>query len=376
MIINMRTTIIYLSVSLCLVMLMSCNSQEQTGEQPDYPVITLTTSSAEVVETYTGSIQGRQDIDIYPQVEGKIERVCVEEGEKVKKGQTLFIIDQVPYRASLRTAEANVHAAEAQVATAQLDYESKQELFRENVISEYELSSARNALSVAQAGLEQAKAEAMNARNSLSYTEVKSPSDGIVGTLPYKAGALVSASLAQPLTTVSDNAEMYIYFSMTENQLRQLIRKYGTPEKAIPQMPQIELRLNDGSMYNEKGRIATFSGLINRETGNVSVRSVFPNPDKMLWSGGIGNVIIRRTVDDCIVIPQNVTYELQDKIVVYKVVDNRAIATFITVERLHDGKTYIVTDGLRPGDVIISDGIGQVKDGMKIKIANQAKEEK
>lgn len=376
MIINMRTTIIYLSVSLCLVMLMSCNSQEQAGEQPDYPVITLTTSSAEVVETYTGSIQGRQDIDIYPQVEGKIERVCVEEGEKVKKGQTLFILDQVPYRASLRTAEANVHAAEAQVATAQLDYESKQELFRENVISEYELSSARNALSVAQAGLEQTKAEAMNARNSFSYTEVKSPSDGIVGTLPYKAGALVSASLAQPLTTVSDNAEMYIYFSMTENQLRQLIRKYGTPEKAIAQMPRIELRLNDGSMYNEKGRIATFSGLINRETGSVSVRSVFPNPDKMLWSGGIGNVIIRRTVDDCIVIPQNVTYELQDKIVVYKVVDNRAIATFITVERLHDGKTYIVTDGLRSGDVIISDGIGQIKDGMKIKIANQAKEEK
>lgn len=372
----MRTTIIYLSVSLCLAILISCNSGEQAGEQPDYPVITVTTSSAEIVETYTGSIQGRQDIDIYPQVEGKIERVCVEEGEKVKKGQTLFIIDQVPYRASLRTAEANVHAAEAQVATAQLDYESKQELFRENVISEYELSSAHNALSAAQAGLEQAKAEAVNARNSLSYTEVKSPSDGIVGTLPYKAGALVSASLPQSLTTVSDNAEMYVYFSMTENQLRQLLRKYGTPEKAIAQMPWIELQLNDGSMYGEKGRIATFSGLINKETGSVSVRSVFPNPDKMLWSGGIGNVIIRRTVDDCIVIPQNVTYELQDKIVVYKVVDNRAVATFITVERLHDGKTYIVTGGLSPGDVLVSDGIGQLKDGTKIKIANQTKEEK
>lgn len=371
----MRTTIIYLSVSLCLAMLMSCNSQEQAEEQPDYPVITITTSSAEMVETYTGSIQGRQDIDIYPQVEGKIERVYVEEGEKVKKGQTLFIIDQVPYRASLRTAEANVHAAEAQVATAQLDHESKQVLFRENVISEYELSSAHNALSAAQAELEQAKAEAVNARNSLSYTEVKSPSDGIVGTLPYKAGALVSASLPQPLTTVSDNAEMYVYFSMTENQLRQLLRKYGTPEKAIAQMPRIELQLNDGSMYGEKGRIATFSGLINKETGSVSVRSVFPNPDKMLWSGGIGNVIIRRIVDDCIVIPQNVTYELQDKIVVYKVVDDRAVATFITVERLHDGKTYIVTGGLRPGDVLISDGIGQLKDGTKIKIANQTKEE-
>lgn len=372
----MKTTIIYLSISLLLVMLVSCNSQEQAGEQPDYPVITITTSSAEIVETYTGSIQGRQDIDIYPQVEGKIERVCVEEGEKVKKGQTLFILDQVPYRASLRTAEANVHAAEAQVATAQLDYESKQILFRENVVSEYELSSAHNALSVAQSGLEQAKAEAVNARNSLSYTEVKSPSDGIVGTLPYKAGALVSASLPQPLTTVSDNAEMYVYFSMTENQLRQLLRKYRIPEKAIEQMPQIELQLNDGSMYGEKGRIATFSGQINRETGSVSVRSVFPNPDKMLWSGGIGNVIIRRTVDDCIVIPQNVTYELQDKIVVYKVVDDCAVATFITVERLHDGKTYIVTGGLRPGDVLISDGIGQLKDGMKIKIANQTKEEK
>lgn len=347
--------------------LVSCGNVEQSGEQA-YPVMTVSTDSVTIEESYSASIQGRQDIEIYPQVSGTIHRVYVKEGQRVHKNELLFVIDQVPYIAALRTATANVRAAAAQVETARLDYDSKQELFRENVVSEYDLSTARNALAVAEAGLEQAKAQETDARNNLSYTEVKSPSDGVVGTLPYRIGALVNPSMTSPLTTVSDNKEMYVYFSMTENQLRSLLRQYGSPEEVISRMPTIRLRLNDGTLYENEGRIETISGVINRQTGTVSVRGVFPNEKSLLISGGIGNVVIPRTEKEAVVIPQAATYELQDKLFVYKVSDGKAVATQLTVERIHDGKEYIVRDGLRAGDVIVSEGVGLVQDGMEITV--------
>ncbi len=347
---------------------------ENYHEGQTFPVVTVSTDSVTVEESYSASIQGRQDIEIYPQISGTIRQVRVKEGQKVRKDELLFVIDQVPYLAALRTAAANMHAAEAQVETARLDYDSKQELFRENVVSEYDLSTARNALAVAEAVLEQAKAQETDARNNLSYTEVRSPSDGVVGTLPYRVGALVNPSLTLPLTTVSDNSEMYVYFSMTENQLRSLLRQYGSPEEVISRMPSIRLRLNDGTMYEDEGRVETISGVINRQTGTVSVRGVFPNGKSLLISGGIGNVVIPRTEKDAVVIPQSAAYELQDKLFVYKVSDGKAVATQLTVERIHDGKQYIVRDGLRAGDVIVSEGVGLVQDGMEITVRKDSEE--
>lgn len=351
--------------------LVSCIGEVDYGEQA-FPVTTVATDSVTIEESYSASIRGRQDIEIYPQVSGTIRRVCVKEGQKVRKDCLLFVIDQVPYIAALRTATANVHAATAQVETARLEYEGKQELFREQVVSEYDLSISRNALAVAEAGLEQAKAEEANARNNLSYTEVRSPSDGVVGTLPYRIGALVNPSMSAPLTTVSDNEEMYVYFSMTENQLRSLIRQYGSPEETIQQMPSVGLRLNDGTMYDGKGYVETISGIINPQTGTVSVRGVFPNGKGLLISGGIGNVVIPHKEKEVVVIPQSVVFELQDKLFAYKVVDGKAVAAQLTVERIHDGKEYIVRKGLRAGDVIVSEGVGLVQDGMKITIREKS----
>ena len=202
------------------------------------------------------------------------------EGESVKKGQVLFIIDQVPYQAALNTAIANVEAAKASVATAQLTYESKQELYKNKVVSEFDLKTAYNTLLSAKAQLAQAEAQEVNARNNLSYTEVKSPSNGVIGTLPYRVGALVSASLPKPLTTVSDNSEMYVYFSMTENQLLALTRQYGSKDKALENMPEIELQLNDKSLYPQTGKIETISGVIDQNTGTVSLRAAFPNEEQ------------------------------------------------------------------------------------------------
>lgn len=361
---------VFLSV---MLLLSSCgNNPSVINEHQEFPVLQITSESVEIMEFYSASIQGRQDIEIYPQVSGTISRLCVQEGQKVRKEEILFIIDQVPYKAALRKATANVHAAQAQVATARMEFDSKKKLFLENVVSDYDLSAAENALAVAEAGLEQAMAEETDARNNLSYTEVKSPSNGVVGTLPYRVGALVSPSIPVPLTTVSDNSQMYVYFSMTENQLRNHIRQYGSFDETIKNMPPIELQLNDGSVYKEKGKIESISGIIDRQTGTVSVRSAFPNENRLLLSGGIGNIIIPHKEDKAIVIPQNATYEMQDKIIAYKVnKDGTVSATELAVEKLNNGNDYIIRSGLVVGDLIVTEGVGLLQDGMRISFSTE-----
>lgn len=364
-----------------------CQKAPQMTGGNQYGTYTVEPTDRTIESDYSATIRGRQDIEIYPQVSGTLTKLCVQEGEKVKKGQTLFIIDQVPYIAALQTADANVEAAEASYATAKLTYESRQELYKENVISEFDLTTAKNSMLTAKAQLSQAKAQQLNAKNNLSYTVVKSPSDGVAGTLPYRVGALVGPSIPQPLTTISDNSDMYVYFSMTENQLLSLLRQYGTKEAAIRQMPEIKLQLNDGSIYKSPGKIETISGVIDQNTGTVSLRAVFPNKEGLLHSGGAGNVIIPVTYKNCLVIPQAATFEIQDKVYAYKVVDGKAQSAIIEVTRVNGGKEYIVENGLKTGDVIVSEGVGILREGTEITpktttqapaenaAANQTKEE-
>lgn len=371
----MKRQLVTATVMLAMMQLMSCREAAVMQQQTNYPVMTVTQGNATVSESYSASIQGRQDIEIYPQVSGTISKVCVKEGQTVKSGQLLFVIDRVPYQAALRTATANVHAAQAQLETARLERDSKKSLLDEAVISDYEYSKALNEYAIAKANVEQALAQELDARNSLSYTEVRSPSDGIVGTLPYRAGALVSPSLPQPLTTVSDHTQMYVYFSMTENQLRGLMNRYGSLDSVVVSTPPVRLRLNDGSMYAETGRIKSISGVINRQTGTVSVRSVFPNSRKQLLSGGIGNVVLSYPLQGVITIPQTATMELQDKVVAYKVDDNGvAHAAFLTVEKFNDGKEYVVRSGLAAGDRIVTEGVDLLQDGMNINIGEPDKQ--
>ena len=253
----------------------------------------------------------------------------------------------------MQTAEANVSAARSHVETARLELDSKQMLFNEKVVSDYELANAKNAFNVAQAQLKQAEAQAIQARNSLSYTTVSSPADGVVGTLPYRVGALVSPQLPQPLTTVSDNSQMYVYFSLSEKDLQSLIRQYGSTDKMLTNMPRLGLQLSDGTMYEGEGHIEAVSGVLNASTGSGQLRAVFDNRDGILLTGGTGNVILPHKLTGAISIPQSATYELQDKIFVYTVVDGKARSTPITVHPVSDGKTYTVTEGLKDGDVIV-----------------------
>ena len=260
-----------------------------------------------------------------------------------------------------------IESAKASLATAQLTYDSKEELYKENVISSFDLSTAKNSLLAAKAQLAQAKAQEVSARNNLSYTVVKSPADGVVGTLPYRVGALVSSALAQPLTTVSDNSDMYVYFSMTENQLLGLIRQYGSKEEALKNMPAIDLQLNDKSAYSERGQIESISGVIDRSTGTVSLRAVFPNKEGLLHSGGAGNVIVPVQKTAALTIPQAATFEIQDKRYVYKVVDGKAQSSQVQVTRVNGGREFIVDEGLAPGDVIVAEGVGLLREGTPVK---------
>lgn len=354
---------------ICGLALAACNNAPAVQNQSEYRVMNISTADKELQTTYSATIRGRQDIEIYPQVSGTLTKLCVTEGQAVRKGQVLFVIDQVPYLAALRTAEANVEAARAAVATSQLTYDSKKELYAQKVISEFDLKTSYNSLLSAKAQLAQADAQQVNAANNLSYTEVKSPADGVVGILPYRVGALVSATMPKPLTTVSDNSDMYVYFSMTENRMLDLVRRYGSKDKALAEMPPILLQLNDRSVYAQEGRIETISGVIDTSTGTVSLRAVFPNREGLLTSGGSGNVVIPVKKENCIVIPQTAAFEIQDKVFVYKVVDGKAQSAPVRVARVNGGQEYIVEDGLAVGDAIVAEGVGLMREGTPIKAA-------
>lgn len=358
-------------------MLCCCGqSQQENSPQAIYETSIVKPESRTLESFYPTTIQGRQDVDVFAQITGKIVKVCVTEGQTVKKGQTLFMIDPVPFRTAYNTAKANVNEARARLATAQMNYHANKQLYNKQIIGSVEYRTTQNALAQAQAVLEQRLAELQNAGNNLTYTKVVSPSDGVVGTLPYHAGTLVSASMLQPLTRVSDNQEVWAFFTMNETQFLSLIEQYGSKEKALAAMPDVTLQLSNGKKFPVPGRITNISGLIDPTTGSVTLKAVFRNSRGLLYSGFTGNVCIPSINKRSMVVPQSATYEMQDKRFIYKVVGGKAIATPIIVLPISNGKEFIVTSGLKPGDMIVSGGIANIKDGMEIKTRLQDKKRK
>ncbi|HAC14000.1 efflux RND transporter periplasmic adaptor subunit [Barnesiella intestinihominis] len=354
------------------IFLFSCggkNAQNGSGMVREYAVMTLQPDSMEWYSNYPAAIKGKRDIEIRPNVSGFITDLRVDEGSVVRKGQVLFVIDTVPYKAALKVAETNVEVAKASTETARLTAENKRELQRRDIISEYDLQMAENSYASAKAQLAQAEAQLVNARNNDSYTRVISPLDGVVGEIPFRVGSLVSPSSATPLTTVSDNSEMYVYFSMTERQILELVAQYGA-ENFLQKLPTVSLKLSDGSIYPLKGRIETVSGIIDTQTGSSNMRATFENPNRLLRSGGSGVIMIPMKNDHAILVPQKATYEIQDKKFVYVLNDDSTVtSTEITIASIDNGKEYMVTSGLKAGDRIVTEGVNTLKDGMTIKAA-------
>ena len=357
---------VLLTAVLCAVLCAACAEKKAAETQKTYKTYTVVSADRTLKTGYTATIHGCQTVEIRPQVSGMITDIFINEGDFVRKDSILFIIDQTPYKTAYEIAAANVKSAEAALSTAQLMLESNQDLFKENVISEVDLMTARNDLAEAEARLALCRAEEENARINLSYTEVRSPVNGVASMIPYRVGALVSSSIAEPLVTVSDDSEVYAYFSMAENKMLDLIQQYGSLKNAISEMPEVELTMSNGKTYGSTGRINAISGTINGSTGAVSLRATFPNRNRLLREGGSGTVVIPQVRENCIVIPQSATYELQDRIFVYKVVDGKAVATRIEVMDRNNGVEYIVEKGLRVGDVIVAEGAGLIREGTVI----------
>lgn len=365
---DMKSTFYLIGIAIACLFVSSCADKEKKAhDEAHYKTMTVSSQDVMLTQSYSTRLTGRQIVEVRPQVSGIITRICINEGDEVRKGQTLFIIDQVPYRAALEGAVAARKSAEAKLATARMNYENEQRLQEGNVVGDVSVQTVRNALLEAEAALVQAQAQERNARNSLSYTEVKSPVSGVASMIPWHVGSLVSSNISEPLVTVADDHEMYAYFSVTENQTIDLIQQYGSIEQFIKQAPEVELRLSNGSTYPQKGRINAVSGTVDAKTGAVSLRAVFPNTNHLLHNGGSGSVVVSTHRKDCIVIPQEATYELQNRVFVYRVIDGKTKATPIEVFRLNNGKEYIVESGLNEGDVIIAEGAGLLKDGMEVK---------
>lgn len=361
----------FVFVGTCLVILLglltACTQSGGTSQEGGYKTMTVKKENRLLTNSYSAVVKGRQSVEIRPQVSGTITDICVKEGAKVQKGQVLFVIDQVPYQAALQTAVANVKSAEAAVATARLTSDSKEELFKEKVVSDFDRQTARNSLLEAEASLAQAKAAETNARNDLSYTVVCSPVNGVAGMSSYRVGALVNSSITTPLLTVSDDEEIYVYFSLTENQILSLVRQYGSVEKALAGMPKVSLLLSDGTTYAHEGTVDAISGTIDTETGAISLRAVFPNPEGMLRNGSTATLVLPYTKNDVLVVPQEATFEIQDKVYVYKVnKEGKAESAQMTVFPLNNGQEYIVESGLQEGDVIVAEGAGLIQENTQI----------
>lgn len=346
----------------------ACGSKQQMPEASnEYAVVTLAATDAELNTTYPATIKGVQDIEIRPKIAGHIMKVLVDEGDFVKAGQALFMIDAVQYEAAVKQAQAQVNVIKANIATQQLTVNNKKQLLEANIVSRYDYDIAVNSLESLKAQLAQAEASLVSARNNLSYCTVTSPANGVVGSIPFRVGSLVSSAQAEPLTTVSNISNVYVYFSMTEKQLLGLTRTSGGIDEAVKAMPEVQLTLADGSTYATPGHITAVSGVIDPTTGAVQMRATFDNAAKELRSGGTGNIVIPTKASGAILVPQNATFEIQDKRFVYVVnKDNTVASREITVMVQNDGQNFVVTDGLKAGERIVVEGVNQLKNGAKI----------
>ena len=359
--------------ALSLVLLASCSSEEApapAGGIKPYQVLDIEQQNTTIETTYPAVLEGIENVDIHPKIDGFVEKIAVDEGEFVKKGQLLFTISAPQYEQLVRTAKAAVKSAEAGVSVARLQVQKTKSLVEKNIVNKYELQEADLTLQTRLAELAQAEANLVNANVNLGYTRISSPVDGVIGSLAFKSGSLVSSNMTKPLTTVSNISGIYAYFSMNEKQLLEFIRNTkGTDIKTkIANMPPVSLILSDGSLYPDKGTIGSVNGLINQQTGSARIRATFSNNLNLLRSGGSAQVRIPQEISNGYLIPQRAVADIQGKKFVYKVGKNGTISmTNVEVMEATSGHFYIVTKGVKPKDTIVLEGIQFLKDGMKIK---------
>lgn len=354
-------------ISLMIVCLFSCNNNAPKEHQTSYETLIVKKSDITVPLKYSARMNGKEDVTITPQINGQLIKICISEGQQIKAGQTLFMIDDRQARLDLEEAQANLTAAIAQEKTAQLEYESNKNLFEKKIVSSYMLNTALNSYNQAKAAVAQARSVVNRAKVNLGFCSIKSPVNGIVGNIPAELGMQVSPGTK--LASISGNVTMEVTFSITESDLEDIMIEKGNMDKAtyIKSLPEVTFVMKNGKEYENKGRITTLTGNVDKSTGSATCKAHFPNPKGTLYSGIQGNIIMPYSLKDVIVIPQCAVVRLQDKSLVYKVgKDSCAVSTIVTTMDAATGKDFIVTSGLVPGDKIVTVGANNVMEGQRV----------
>ncbi|MCM1532641.1 MAG: efflux RND transporter periplasmic adaptor subunit [Bacteroides sp.] len=360
----------------CCLVLAACSKKQQAAAPVVRNVLELKAESCTLTKPYACVLSANGSVEVRPKISGYIFRQFVNEGDFVKAGQQLFTIDPIQVQAEVDVARANIEVAQAQVETAQLTFDTKSELFRQDIISANDLQMAKNSLAAAKATLSQCRAALTNAERNLDYCNITSPIGGVLGVIAYLPGNLVSSSSERPLVTVTDISTIRCYFSISEREALQLSRMYGSPDRIAAAMPEVQLRLADGSLYNHTGKIVTVSGVPDERTGAIRVRADFPNPEQTIKSGFSGTLLMPTRVDSAVIIPQQASFEIQSEKFVYVLTDSNTVhATPIQVMGLNDGRNYVVIFGLEAGQRIVTDGVTFLREGQAVSPKTEGKAE-
>lgn len=355
-----------------VILLSGCGNpekaQQQAQEKLTLPVTTITTGNTIITKAYSSSIEGVVNVEIRPQVSGYLNRILVDEGEYVKAGQPLFLIDDKAYKEQLNTALGSLHAAEANMETAKINVDKQIPLVNANVVSEITLQTAKAVYNASKAAVEQASAAAQSARINVGYCTLSAPLSGYLGRIPFRLGSLVSQAVTEPLTILSDIHNVNAYFSMAEGDFVRFQQLYGgsTIEEKLRKIPPVQLQLADGDMYGEKGKISAVEGQFDKNTGSITLRATFPNGKSTLRTGNTGKILMTRQLDNVVLVPIVSTIEVQEKVYVYKVDGNNVVKqTMLQVEG-KSGNNYIISGGVKDGDKIVTRGFERLQDGMSI----------
>ena len=358
----------------------SCGKKNKNVAMPqiNYETKVLKPETRTYSITFPATLEGTSEVKVYPQVEGVIKTKNFTNGARVRKGQTLFVIDPTEYRLNVQSAEANLSAAKAKMETTKLQYESNQELYAKKVISDYVLKTSLNDYNVAKASVLQAEAQLNIARTNLGYCTVTSPLNGVIASNGFDVGDL--ASRGNYLCQVSDNSNVDAKFSFNETQLLQLIKQFGLrvtgrgmegPQGQLigDAMPALKLQLKDGSTYEHDGKMTKMDAIVQQSTGTVTCTGSFPNPDGVLRSGLSASVVIPVTSDSVISVPQTAAVRLQDQMMFYRVKNDGTVEGVIChAYPSNDGTEYYIMDGsLQPGDEVVTNGARKLSNGMKIR---------
>ncbi|MES2853533.1 MAG: efflux RND transporter periplasmic adaptor subunit [Bacteroidota bacterium] len=357
-------------LSIMAVFIISCadKSQAPAAAAPTLPVMSISYQAASTETEYPAALQGTVDVEIRPQVSGNLERIYVDEGTYVNKGQTLFKINERPFREQLNNALANLHAAEAAYLNAQLEVDKLMPLVQNKVVSDYQLKTAKASQKIAAANIEQAKAMVGSARINLGYTNVTAPVSGYIGRLPKKQGSLVASTDVEPLTSLSDVHEVYAYFSLGETDFIKFKSLYtgNTLGDKIKKIPPVTLILADNSDYPQLGKIDMVDGQFDKNTGAITLRATFPNAGGTLRSGNTGKIRLGIQHNDAILVPQSATVEMQDKIFVFTLNKANKVNKMPITIIGKSGTDYLIKDGVKSGDQIVLSGIDKLQEGQVI----------